>query len=153
MSKPKRTPLSKETLDFLVEMAQHEIPITLSSLLKTVYNESDVINNVINNTRMGRYNYHNRSNLLSGLYGTGISIWNGPNKSDITLTIIDYNNMEEQHVITLDDNVLIVSIKINNDVFAFVNSKYINLNEYAYINVKQFEEGFNKSKLNTGEVF
>ena len=54
MSKPKRTPLSKETLDFLIEMAQHEIPITLSSLLKTVYNESDVINNVINNTRMGR---------------------------------------------------------------------------------------------------
>ena len=62
MSKPKRTPLSKETLDFLIEMAQHEVPITLSSLLKTVYNESDVINNVINNTRMGRYNYHNRSN-------------------------------------------------------------------------------------------
>ena len=53
MSKPKRTPLSKETLDFLIEMAQHEIPMTLSSLLKTVYNESDVINNVITNTRMG----------------------------------------------------------------------------------------------------
>ena len=61
--------------------------------------------------------------------------------------------MKKQHETTLDDNVLIVSIKINNDVFAFVNSKYINLNEYAYINVKQFEEGFNKSKLNTKEVF
>ena len=153
MSKPKRMPLSKETLDFLVEMAQHEVPITLSSLLKTVYNESDVINNVINNTRMGRYNYHNRSNLLSGLYGTGIDIWNGPDNPDIVLVIIDYNNMKKQHETTLDDNVLIVSIKINNDVFAFVNSKYINLNEYAYINVKQFEEGFNKSKLNTREVF
>ena len=140
MSKPKRTPLDKEILDFLVEMAQHEVPITLSSLLKTVYNESDVVNNVINDTRMGRYNYHNRSNLLSGLYGTGISIWNGPNKSDIILTIIDYNNMKKRHGIALNDNVLIVSIKISNDVFAFINSKYINSEEYEYKTVEQFEE-------------
>ena len=140
MSKPKRTPLDKKILDFLVEMAQHEVPITLSSLLKTVYNESDVVNNVINDTRMGRYNYHNRSNLLSGLYGTGISIWNGPNKSDIILTIIDYNNMKKRHGIALNDNVLIVSIKINNDIFAFINSKYINFEEYEYKTIEQFEE-------------
>ena len=140
MSKPKRTPLSKEILDFLVEMAQHEVPITLSSLLKTVYNEPDVINNVINDTRMGRYNYHNRSNLLSGLYGMGISIWNGSGNPDIVLVIIDYNNMKKQHRITLNDNVLIVSIKISNDVFAFINSKYINLEEYEYKTVEQFEE-------------
>ena len=140
MSKPKETPLSKETLDFLIEMAQHEVPITLSSLLKTVYNESDVVNNVINDTRMGRYNYHNRSNLLSGLYGTGISIWNGPRNPDIILVIIDYNNMKKQHRTTLNDNVLIASIKINNDIFAFINSKYINSEEYEYKTVEQFEE-------------
>ena len=140
MSKPKGTPLSKETLDFLIEMAQHEVPITLSSLLKTVYNEPDVINNVINDTRMGRYNYYNRSNLLSGLYGMGISIWNGPGNPDIVLIIIDYNNMKKQHRITLNDNVLIVSIEITNDIFAFINSKYINFEEYEHKIVEQFEE-------------
>lgn len=140
MSKPKRTPLDKETLDFLVEMAQHEVPITLSSLLKTVYNEPDVINNVINDTRMGRYNYRNRSILLSGLYGIGINIWNGPSNPDIVLVVIDYNNMKKQHGTTLNDNVLIVSIKINNNIFAFINSKYTNFEEYEYKTVEQFEE-------------
>lgn len=140
MSKTKRTPLDKETLDFLVEMAQHEVPITLSSLLKTVYNEPDVINNVINDTRMGRYNYHHKSILLSELYGMGISIWNGTGNPDVVLVIIDYNNMKKQHRITLNDNVLIVSIKISNDVFAFINSKYINSEEYEYKTVEQFEE-------------
>ena len=140
MSKPKRTPLDKKILDFLVEMAQHEVPITLSSLLKTVYNESDVINNVINDTRMGKYNYHHKSILLSELYGIGINIWNGPGNPDIVLVIIDYNNMKKQHRTTLNDNVLIVSIKINNDIFAFINSKYINFEEYEYKTIEQFEE-------------
>lgn len=140
MSKPKGTPLSKETLDFLIEMAQHEVPITLSSLLKTVYDESDAANNAVNDTRMGKYNYHHKSILLSELYGIGISIWNGPGNPDIILVIIDYNNMKKQHRTTLNDNVLIVSIKINNDIFAFINSKYTNFEEYEYKTVEQFEE-------------
>ena len=140
MSKPKETPLNKETLDFLIEMAQHEVPITLSSLLKTVYDESDAANNAVNDTRMGKYNYHHKSILLSELYGIGINIWNGPGNPDIVLVIIDYNNMKKQHGITLNDNVLIVSIKINNDIFAFINSKYTNFEEYEYKTVEQFEE-------------
>lgn len=140
MSKPKGTPLSKETLDFLIEMAQHEVPITLSSLLKTVYDESDAANNAVNDTRMGKYNYHHKSILLSELYGIGINIWNGPGNPDIVLVIIDYNNMKKQHRTTLNDNVLIVSIKINNDIFAFINSKYTNSEEYEYKTVEQFEE-------------
>lgn len=140
MSKPKGTPLSKETLDFLIEMAQHEVPITLSSLLKTVYDESDTANNAVNDTRMGKYNYHHKSILLSELYGIGINIWNGPGNPDIVLVIIDYNNMKKQHRTTLNDNVLIVSIKINNDIFAFINSKYTNFEEYEYKTVEQFEE-------------
>lgn len=140
MSKPKKTPLSKETLDFLIEMAQHEVPITLSSLLKTVYDESDAANNAVNDTRMGKYNYHHKSILLSELYGIGINIYNGPGNPDIVLVIIDYNNMKKQHRTTLNDNVLIVSIKINNDIFAFINSKYTNSEEYEYKTVEQFEE-------------
>ena len=140
MSKPKETPLSKETLDFLIEMAQHEVPITLSSLLKTVYDESDAANNAVNDTRMGKYNYHHKSILLSELYGIGINIWNGPGNPDIVLVIIDYNNMKKQHRTTLNDNVLIASIKINNDIFAFINSKYTNFEEYEYKTVEQFEE-------------
>ena len=140
MSKPKKTPLSKETLDFLIEMAQHEVPITLSSLLKTVYDESDAANNAVNDTRMGKYNYHHKSILLSELYGIGINIWNGPGNPDIVLVIIDYNNMKKQHRTTLNDNVLIVSIKINNDIFAFINSKYTNFEEHEYKTVEQFEE-------------
>ena len=140
MSKPKETPLNKETLDFLIEMAQHEVPITLSSLLKTVYDESDAANNAVNDTRMGKYNYHHKSILLSELYGIGINIWNGPGNPDIVLVIIDYNNMKKQHRTTLNDNVLIVSIKINNDIFAFINSKYTNFEEYEYKTVEQFEE-------------
>lgn len=140
MSKPKGTPLSKETLDFLIEMAQHEVPITLSSLLKTVYDESDAANNAVNDTRMGKYNYHHKSILLSELYGIGINIWNGPGNPDIILVIIDYNNMKKQHRTTLNDNVLIVSIKINNDIFAFINSKYTNFEEYECKTVEQFEE-------------
>ena len=140
MSKPKGTPLSKETLDFLIEMAQHEVPITLSSLLKTVYDESDAANNAVNDTRMGKYNYHHKSILLSELYGIGINIWNGPGNPDIVLVIIDYNNMKKQHRTTLNDNVLIVSIKINNDIFAFINSKYTNFEEYEHKTVEQFEE-------------
>lgn len=94
-----------ETIDYLIELSDNSVPITLSSLIRTLYNEPDY---TLYNIEKGSYTY---SGSLNSLYKTLSIAYMDTNRNYYDIYIMDSNYPCTLKKAKLDDQVLIVRIE------------------------------------------
>lgn len=94
-----------ETIDYLIELSDNSVPITLSSLIRTLYNEPDY---TLYNIEKGSYTY---SGSLNSLYKTLSIAYMDVNRNYYDIYIMDSNYPCTLKKAKLDDQVLIVRIE------------------------------------------
>ena len=94
-----------ETIDYLIELSNHSVPITLSSLIRTLYDEPDYTLEGIEN---GHFTYGFFSNAG---YKTISIVYTDNNKNYYDIYIVDSINPYTSKKVKLDDQVLIVRIE------------------------------------------
>ena len=94
-----------ETIDYLIELSDNSVPITLSSLIRTLYNEPDY---TLYNIEKGSYTY---SGSLNSLYKTLSIAYMDTNRNYYDIYIMDSNYPCTLKKAKLDDQVLIIRIE------------------------------------------
>lgn len=104
-------------LEDLIELTENEVPITLSSLVKTVYKEPD---NSLDYIESGCVKYYGKTNLGYGYcelyFKLGIA--------EYKLILIKYNENKIGCTVKLNDQVIIAKIS-REDIVIARNIKYI----------------------------
>ena len=100
-----------ETIDYLIELSDNSVPITLSSLIRTLYDEPD---HTLENIEKGQFTYGIFSNAG---YKTISIVYRDDNKNYYDIDIIDSKNPYTSKKVKLDDQVLIVRIEKKHDHF------------------------------------
>ena len=94
-----------ETIDYLIELSDNSVPITLSSLIRTLYNEPGY---TLENIEKGSYTY---GGFLNSLYKTLSIAYMDVNRNYYDIYIMDSNYPCTLKKAKLDDQVLIVRIE------------------------------------------
>ena len=94
-----------ETIDYLIELSDNSVPITLSSLIKTLYGEPDY---TLEDIEKGHFTYGIFSNAG---YKTISIVYTDNNKNYYDIYIIDSKYPYTSKKVKLDDQVLIVRIE------------------------------------------
>lgn len=94
-----------ETIDYLIELSDNSVPITLSSLIKTLYDEPDY---TLEDIEKGHFTYGIFSNAG---YKTISIVYTDNNKNYYDIYIIDSKYPYTSKKVKLDDQVLIVRIE------------------------------------------
>ena len=94
-----------ETIDYLIELSDNSVPITLSSLIRTLYNEPGY---TLENIEKGHFTYGIFSN--SG-YKTISIVYVDDNRNYYDIYIIDSKYPYTSKKVKLDDQVLIIRIE------------------------------------------
>ena len=94
-----------ETIDYLIELSDNLVPITLSSLIKTLYDEPDY---TLEDIEKGHFTYGIFSNAG---YKTISIVYTDNNKNYYDIYIIDSKYPYTSKKVKLDDQVLIVRIE------------------------------------------
>lgn len=95
-----------ETIDYLIELSDNSVPITLSSLIRTLYDEPDY---ALENVRKGIYGYGDFFDTSS--YKTINIAYRDKNRNCYDIYIIDSNYPCTPKKAKLDDQVLIIEIE------------------------------------------
>ena len=95
-----------ETIDYLIELSDNSVPITLSSLIRTLYNEPGY---VLENIKNGTFGYGDFLDTSS--YKTINIVYRDKNRNCYDIYIIDSNYPCTPKKAKLDDQVLIVRIE------------------------------------------
>ena len=94
-----------ETIDYLIELSDNLVPITLSSLIRTLYDEPGY---TLEDIEKGHFTYGFFSN---GRYKTISIVYKDDNKNYYDIYIVDSINPYTSKKVKLDDQVLIVRIE------------------------------------------
>lgn len=95
-----------ETIDYLIELSDNSVPITLSSLIRTLYDEPDY---ALENIKKGIYGYGDFFDTSS--YKTINITYRDKNRNCYDIYIIDSNYPCTPKKAKLDDQVLIIRIE------------------------------------------
>ena len=95
-----------ETIDYLIELSDNSVPITLSSLIRTLYNEPGY---VLENIKNGTFGYGDFLDTSS--YKTINIVYRDKNRNCYDIYIIDSNYPCTPKKAKLDDQVLIIRIE------------------------------------------
>lgn len=95
-----------ETIENLIELSDNAVPVTLSSLIRTLYNEPGYS---LENIEKGNYTY---SGSLNSLYKTLSIAYMDTNRNYYDIYIMDSNYPCTLKKAKLDDQVLIVRIEM-----------------------------------------
>ena len=95
-----------ETIDYLIELSDNSVPITLSSLIRTLYNEPD---RTLRDIEEGCYGYGSLEN--SG-YKTLNIVYTDKNRNKYTIFIVDSEEPYMSKKAKIDDQVLVVRIEM-----------------------------------------
>ena len=103
---------SKDNLmEYLVELAENEVPITYKSLINTLH--------VFKKTTV----YYRNHDLKTGIFGGWIAA--SIESHFILITFIPYNReLKKTDIIYDDDEVIIVKIMVENKYLRYKNNKY-----------------------------
>ena len=101
-----------ETIDYLIELSDNSVPITLSSLIRTLYDEPGY---ALENIKKGIYGYGDFLDTSS--YKTINIAYRDKNKNCYDIYIIDSNYPCTPKKAKLDDQVLIIRIEKRNDYY------------------------------------
>ena len=95
-----------ETIDYLIELSDNSVPITLSSLIRTLYNEPGY---ALENIKNGTFGYGDFLDTSS--YKTTNIVYRDKNRNCYDIYIIDSNYPCTPKKAKLDDQVLIIRIE------------------------------------------
>ena len=95
-----------ETIDYLIELSDNSVPITLSSLIRTLYNEPSY---ALENIKNGTFGYGDFFDTSS--YKTINIVYRDKNRNCYDIYIIDSNYPCTPKKAKLDDQVLIIRIE------------------------------------------
>ena len=95
-----------ETIDYLIELSDNSVPITLSSLIRTLYDEPD---RTLRDIEEGCYGYGSLEN--SG-YKTLNIVYTDKNRNKYTIFIVDSEEPYMSKKAKIDDQVLVVRIEM-----------------------------------------
>lgn len=95
-----------ETIDYLIELSDNSVPITLSSLIRTLYNEPGY---ALENIKNGTFGYGDFFDTSS--YKTINIVYRDKNRNCYDIYIIDSNYPCTPKEAKLDDQVLIIRIE------------------------------------------
>lgn len=104
-------------LEDLIELAKNEVPITISSLIRTVFKEPDKALKRIKNGELvykGKTNKEYKYCIIE--FKIGIE--------NYYLYIINYNDKKRVNVVNLEDQVIIINIR-RERIDIFSNNKYV----------------------------
>ena len=100
-----------ETIENLIELSDNSVAVTLSSLIRTLYNEPGY---ALDNIEKGNYTYDGSFNSL---YKTLSIAYMDVNRNYYDIYIMDSNYPCTQKKAKLDDQVLIIRIEMRNDYY------------------------------------
>ena len=100
-----------ETIENLIELSDNAVPVTLSSLIRTLYNEPGYS---LENIEKGNYSY---DGYLNSAYKTLTIAYMDVNRNYYDIYIMDSNYPCTSKEAKLDDQVLIVRIEKRNDYY------------------------------------
>ena len=100
-----------ETIENLIELSDNAVPVTLSSLIRTLYNEPGYS---LENIEKGNYSY---GGYLNSVYKTLTIAYMDINRNYYDIYIMDSNYPCTQKKAKLDDQVLIIRIEMRNDYY------------------------------------
>ena len=95
-------------LNDLIELAENEVPITMSSLINTVFNTSD---KVLKRIKDGNVFYAGNTKMNYKFCTMNFSL----DMEKYILFVINYNSKKEEKVIKINDQVMIIKIKALNE--------------------------------------
>lgn len=105
-------------LEDLIELAENEVPITMSSLINTVFDTPDKVLKRIEN---GFFSYENTTKM-NYKFSSMLFVLN---MKSYILFVINYNSKKKEKIVQLDDQVIIIKIKVLDYEKAIVD-KYTN---------------------------
>ena len=100
-----------ETIENLIELSDNAVPVTLSSLIRTLYNEPGYS---LENIEKGNYSY---GGYLNSVYKTLTIAYMDINRNYYDIYIMDSNYPCTQKKAKLDDQVLIIRIEMRNNYY------------------------------------
>ena len=100
-----------ETIDYLIELSDNSVPITLSSLIRTLYNEPD---RTLRDIEEGRYGYGSLEN--SG-YKTLNIVYTDKNRNKYNIFIADSEEPYMLKKAKIDDQVIIIRIEMKHEYY------------------------------------
>ena len=103
-------------LEDLIELAKYEVPITMSSLINTVFKKPD---NALAYIKNGNVSYAGNTTLNYRYCIINFKI----GIADYYLLVINYNSKQKRDVVTLEDQVIIIKIK-RESIAIYTNHKY-----------------------------
>lgn len=103
-------------LENLIELAKYEVPITMSSLIKTVFKKPD---NALAYIKNGSISYSGNTTLNYKYCIIDLKI----GVANYYLLVINYNSKQKRNVVTLEDQVIIIKIK-RESIAIYTNHKY-----------------------------
>lgn len=95
-------------LNDLIELAKNEIPITMSSLVNTIFDSPDKI---LKRIKAGFISYTGNTKMNYKFSTMHFSLDMGK----YILFVINYNSKKEEKVVKIDDQVMIIKIKALNE--------------------------------------
>ena len=100
-----------ETIDYLIELSDNSVPITLSSLIRTLYNEPD---RTLRDIEEGCYGYGSLEN--SG-YKTLNIVYTDKNRNKYNIFIADSEEPYMLKKAKIDDQVIIIRIEMKHEYY------------------------------------
>ena len=100
-----------ETIDYLIELSDNSVPITLSSLIRTLYDQSDC---VLRNIEKGYYGY---SSLENGEYKILNIVYTDKNRNKYSIFIADSEEPYMSKKAKIDDQVIIIRIEMKHEYY------------------------------------
>ena len=95
-----------ETIENLIELSDNSVAVTLSSLIRTLYDQPD---HVLRDIEKGRYGY---SSLENSGYKTLNIVYTDKNRNKYTIFIVDSEEPYMSKKAKIDDQVLVVRIEM-----------------------------------------
>ncbi len=103
-------------IENLIELAKYEVPITMSSLINTVFKKPD---NALAYIKNGYFSYAENTTLNYRYCIINLKI----GIANYYLLVINYNSKQKRDVVTLEDQVIIIKIK-RESIAIYTNHKY-----------------------------
>ena len=100
-----------ETIDYLIELSDNLVPITLSSLIRTLYDEPGY---TLEDIEKGRYGY---SSLENSGYKTLNIVYTDKNRNKYSIFIVDSEEPYMLKKAKIDDQVLVARIEMKHEYY------------------------------------
>ena len=98
-----------ETIDYLIELSDNGVAITLSSLIRTLYDQPD---HVLRDIEKGRYGY---SSLENSGYKTLNIVYTDKNRNKYSIFVANSEEPYMSKKAKIDDQVIIIRIEMKNE--------------------------------------